>query len=175
MIDIEKCRITYYPTQVLLQKAEPVEEVTEDIRKIVSRMIDIMLETKGVGLAGPQARVPLQIFVASVDGTRENARVYINPEISPSGPVESFDEGCLSLPGIHAKIHRQKKCKITATGLDGEEFTEEAEGLLARIFQHEMDHLQGVLIADRMGSIAKIAARKKLKQLRQYNEENQSM
>ena len=174
MIDIEKCRITYYPTQVLLQKAEPVEEVTEDIRKIVSRMIDIMLETKGVGLAGPQARVPLQIFVASVDGTRENARVYINPEITTSGPLDANEEGCLSLPGIAGKIKRFKECTITATDMDGNRFTEEAQGLQVRGFQHEYDHLQGMLIKDRMGRAAMIGARRQLKRLLEGFEKNKS-
>jgi peptide deformylase len=137
-------------------------------------MIDIMLEHKGVGLAGPQAGVDLQIFVVSVDGTKENAKVYINPQISLSGPLEENDEGCLSLPGIYTKIKRHKTCTVTATDLDGNEFTEETEGLLARAFQHEFDHLQGRLIKDRMGRVAAIANRRRLKELEKEYEENKS-
>jgi len=137
-------------------------------------MIDIMLETKGVGLAGPQVGVNLRIFVATPDGTEENAKVYINPKIELSGPLETCEEGCLSLPGIYAKIKRYKNCYITATDLDGKTFTEQAEGLAGRIFQHELDHLEGMLIKDRMGQVARIAARKKLKHLQDQYQEDQS-
>ncbi|NIA17411.1 MAG: peptide deformylase [Planctomycetes bacterium] len=172
MFDVEKCCITYYPEPVLAKKAEPVKEITDDIRRLAEKMIDIMVETKGVGLAGPQAGVPLRIFVASPTGSRQDARVYINPAITPSGAIESMEEGCLSLPGVYGKIRRYNKCSITATGLDGREFTEEAQGLPARIFQHEVDHLDGILVADRMGSVAKIAARRRLKELRNKYEQN---
>jgi peptide deformylase len=172
MIDIEKCCITHYPEPVLAKKTEPIEEITSDIRQLAEKMIDIMIETKGVGLAGPQAGVSLRIFVASPDGSRENAKVYINPAINPTGDVEAIEEGCLSLPGIYGKIRRHNKCTITATGLDGKKFVEEAGGLLARIFQHEFDHLEGTLVADRMGTVAKIAARKQLKVLQKKYEQN---
>jgi len=167
MFDPEKCRITHYPAPVLSQRAVAVEEIDAKIRVLAEKMIDIMIETKGVGLAGPQAGVNLRIFVASVDGSREKARVYINPEITPSGSSEAMEEGCLSLPGVCGKIVRYTKCRIKATGLDGEEFSEDAEGLLARIFQHEFDHLEGTVIADKLSSVARIAARKRLKALRE--------
>jgi peptide deformylase len=137
-------------------------------------MIDIMLENKGVGLAGPQAGVDLRIFTVSVDGTRESAKVYINPQITPSGPLEANEEGCLSLPGISAKIKRYRKCTVTATDLDGNEFTEEAEGLPARAFQHEFDHLEGRLIKDRMGRAAAISHRKRIKELEEEYEKSKS-
>ena len=138
-------------------------------------MIDIMIESGGVGLAAPQAGVNLRIFVVSPDGTKENARVYINPEIELSGPLEANEEGCLSLPGICAKIKRYKKCKITATDLDGRAFIEEAAGLLVRAFQHEYDHLEGIMIKDRMGQVARIGARKQLKQLqKEYEQKNKN-
>jgi peptide deformylase len=173
-VDINDCCITRFPAPVLGQTAKPVDEITDDVRRLADKMIDIMLETKGVGLAGPQAGVDLQIFVVSIDGTRENAKVYINPQISPSGPLEENDEGCLSLPGIYTRIKRYKKCTVTATDLDGNEFTEEGDGLLARVFQHEFDHLQGRLIKDRMGRVAAIAHRKRLKELQKEYENNKS-
>ena len=174
MVDINKCSITRFPAPVLGQAAKPIGEITDDVRRLADKMIDIMLETKGVGLAAPQAGVDLQIFVVSIDGTKENAKVYINPEISPSGPLEENEEGCLSLPGIYAKIKRYKKCTVTATDIHGNRFTENAEGLLARAFQHEFDHLQGRLIKDRMGRVAAIAARKRLKELEKEYENNRS-
>ncbi len=124
-----------------------------------------MIETSGVGLAGPQVGVGLRIFVFSIDGTKDSAKVYINPELETSGAVESNQEGCLSLPGIDGNIKRYKKCMITATDLNSNRFTAEAEGLEVRGFQHEFDHLEGVLIKDRMGYAAKLSTRKKLKRL----------
>jgi peptide deformylase len=173
MIDVGKCCITRYPSPVLGQKAQPVEKIDDTICALAEKMKDIMVLQKGVGLAGPQVGVALRIFVASVDGTKENAKVYINPVITPSGTLDAKEEGCLSLPGIFGNIKRYSKCSIKAQGLDGKEFTEQAQGLLARIFQHECDHLDGTLVADRLSTIAKIAARRKLKQLREdYENQN---
>ncbi len=174
IVDLSKCCITRFPAPVLGRAAKPIEEITDDVRRLADKMIDIMLENKGVGLAGPQAGVDLQIFVVSVDGTKEKAKVYIIPEINLSGGLEENDEGCLSLPGICTRIKRHKKCTVTATDLDGNEFTEEAEGLLARVFQHECDHLQGRLIKDRIGRVAAIAHRRRLKELEKEYEENKS-
>ena len=174
MPDFEKCCLTRFPAPVLAKVAKPIEEITDDIRTLAGKMIDIMLEIKGVGLAGPQVGVNLRIFVTATDGTKENAKVYINPKIELSGPLETCEEGCLSLPGIYAKIKRYKNCSITATDLDGKTFTEQAEGLAVRIFQHELDHLEGMLIKDRMGQVARIAARKKMKNLQDQYQEDQS-
>lgn len=171
MIDIEKCKITHYPADVLAKPAEPVGQIDESIHKIVEKMISIMLENKGMGLAGPQAGVPLRIFIITLDGNRENVKVYINPTVTCTGKLDSAEEGCLSVPGVYAKIRRYKKCTVTATALDGTQFTEEAEGLYARCLQHEYDHIEGLTIADKMSTTAKIAHRGKLKKL---TEEKQS-
>lgn len=160
-------RMTRYPAAVLGRSAKPVGEITDEIRQLGAAMIDMMIEQKGVGLAGPQVGVDLRIFVFSHDATRESARVYINPEIEISGGLEACHEGCLSLPGIEAKIKRYKKCTITATGLDGNRYTKEAEGIEIRGFQHEIDHLDGMLIKDRMGQAQRIGARKILRQLQE--------
>ena len=165
MIDIEKCKITHYPAEVLVGRAKPVEQINETIRQLVKKMTDIMLEHKGVGLAAPQAGVPLRLFIISLDGTRENVKVFINPTVTPVGELDTFDEGCLSVPGIFTKIKRYKKCEVTATGLDGKQFTEEGEGLYSRALQHEFDHIEGVTIVNRMGEAAKIAHRRRLKAL----------
>jgi len=165
MIDIEKCHITHYPAGVLAGRAQPVEKIDDNIRQLVKKMADIMVENKGVGLAAPQTGVPLRLFIISVDGTKENVRVFINPTVTPIGELDAIDEGCLSVPGVFTKIRRYKKCKVTATGLDGKQFTEEAEGLYARALQHEFDHIEGVTIVNRMGEAAKIAHRRRLKAL----------
>ncbi len=172
MTDYSNCSITHYPTPVLREKAKPIEEINDDIRKLAERMIDIMVETKGVGLAGPQAGVNLRIFVVSIDGTKESAKVYINPTVKPEGKMVANEEGCLSLPGIFGNVNRYSKCTVTATDLDGHEFTEVGEGLLARAFQHEFDHLEGTMIKDRLGYAAKLRARRKLKQMEEEYDEN---
>lgn len=165
MIDVQKCRITHYPASVLAGRAKLVEKIDDSIHQLVQKMTDIMLENKGIGLAAPQAGVPLRLFIISLAGTKEAVKVYINPEITPSGELDTIEEGCLSVPGVHTKIRRYKKCTVTATDLDGNEFTEEAEGLYARALQHEFDHIEGTTIVNRMGQVAKIAHRKQLKKL----------
>jgi len=131
---------------------------------------ELMLKNKGIGLAAPQVGVPLRLFIISLDGKKETAKVYINPTVTPAGELNQTDEGCLSVPGVFTKIRRYKKCSVIATDLDGNEFTEEAQGLFARALQHEYDHIQGMTIANRMGSTAKIAHRRQLKKLIQEHE-----
>ena len=167
MIDIDKCRITHYPAAVLAGRAEAVEQIDDNIRRLVEKMTEIMLENKGVGLAAPQAGVPLRVFIISLDATAENVRTYINPTVTPTGELVAFDEGCLSVPGVYTRISRYKKCEVTATDLDGNEFTEQAEGLHSRALQHEYDHIEGVTIVNRMGQVARIAHRRHLKKLTQ--------
>jgi len=171
MIDVSKCRITHYPAEVLTKPAKPIEKIDDNIHQLVKKMTDIMLKNKGIGLAAPQVGVPLRLFIISLDGSRENIKVYINPTVTPSGELNESEEGCLSVPGIYTKIRRYKKCTVTATDLDGNEFTEEADGLYARCLQHESDHIEGMTIADRMPSAARITHRKQLKKLRQEQEQ----
>lgn len=167
-MDVDKCNITHYPADVLATRARPIEKIDHNIRRLVEKMTDIMLENKGIGLAGPQAGVPLRIFIVSLDANRENVKVYINPTVTPeTDRAEPMEEGCLSVPGVYTKIRRYKKCTVTATDLNGNTFTEQAEGLLARVLQHEYDHIEGLTIVSRMGQAAKIAHRKQLKKLRQ--------
>jgi peptide deformylase len=157
--------MTCYPAPVITSVAKPIDKIDDNILLLVDKMTDIMIKNKGIGLAGPQVGVSLRIFIVSLDISRQNLKVYINPTANPYGGLEALEEGCLSLPVVTAKIKRYKKCSVTATDLHGNKFTEEAEGLLARVFQHEFDHLQGITIADRMGQVAKIGARKQLKEL----------
>ena len=164
-IDIEKCQLTRYPAEVLSKAASPIEKNDDDIRQLVEKMTDMMLKNKGVGFAAPQAGLPLRLFIISLDGTKESVKVFINPVVTPIGELVELEEGCLSVPGVYTKIRRYKKCKVTATDLDGNEFTEEAEGLYARALQHEYDHIEGMTIVNRMSQIAKIAHRKQLKKL----------
>ncbi|MHC4166632.1 MAG: peptide deformylase [Planctomycetota bacterium] len=171
MIDIDNCRITHYPSEVLVGKARPVEKINDDIRRLVDKMVDIMRENKGIGLAAPQAGVPLRLFIISLDGSKENVRAFVNPTVIPAGELAAVEEGCLSVPGIYTKIRRYKECDVTATDLDGNEFTEQAEGLYARALQHEYDHIEGMTIVNRMGQTARIAHRRQLKKLQEQHKQ----
>jgi peptide deformylase len=170
MININNCQITHFPAKVLAEPARPIEKIDESIRRLADKMADIMVEHKGVGLAGPQAGIPLRIFIISLDGKKENVRAYVNPTVVCDGKTTSTEEGCLSVPGVFTKVRRYKKCTVTATDLDGNIFTEEADGLYARALQHEFDHINGITIADKMGTAAKIAHRKKLQKLKDQQE-----
>jgi peptide deformylase len=164
MPDYKDCIITRFPEPVLSKPARPIETIDDSIRQLAERMKDIMVEHQGVGLAGPQAGVNLQIFVASPNGTKEDAKVYINPAIEPEGELHV-------LPNIYGKISRYTQCTVRALDLDGKPFAQAGEGLLARIFQHEYDHLQGMMIKDRMSEPAKLRARKTLKRMQEEYEE----
>jgi len=171
MIDIDKCGMTRFPAPVLRGKAATVEKIDDSIRRLVEKMTDLMIEFKGVGFAAPQAGVGLRLFIVSLSGTRDNVRVYINPTVTGLGDLEEAEEGCLSVPGVWAKIRRYKKATVTATDLDGKQFTEEAEGLHARALQHEYDHIEGTVIVNRMSATARIAHRRQLKKLLDAQEE----
>lgn len=164
-IDIEKCHITHYPAQVLGEASQPVEKIDDTIRRLVAKMTDLMVELKGVGFAAPQAGVPLRLFIISIDGSRNKARVYVNPTVRGEGPLVENEEGCLSVPGIFTKIKRYSQATVTATDLDGKTFTDKGEGLYARALQHEFDHIEGVTIVNRMPTTSRIAHRKRLKML----------
>jgi peptide deformylase len=169
-IDVDKCGITHYPAQVLGGPAQPVEKIDDSIRRLAARMTDIMIEHKGIGLAAPQAGVPLRLFIISIDGSREKTKVYINPTVKGNGQFEQNEEGCLSVPGVYAKVKRYAMATVTATDLDGKLFTEQAEGLYARALQHEFDHIEGTTIVKRMPTIARIAHRKQIKKLKEEHD-----
>ncbi len=124
-----------------------------------------MFSANGVGLAGPQVGVTVRLFVASPTLEVLDRRVYVNPRIVSAEGSQDSEEGCLSFPGITCHVKRHDKVVIRAMDPNGEPFEETSEGLAARIFQHEGDHLDGRLLVDRMGSVAKLARRQALKEL----------
>lgn len=149
----------------------PVERVDDWVREVAKRMIELMHEAEGIGLAAPQVGIPLRLFVVDVDEADVDQAVYLNPRLHDfEGDLEAKDEGCLSLPGIRAEIRRPPQVRITATGLDERPFTRAGSGLLARVWQHEFDHLEGTLILDRMTPIDRIATRRAVKDLMSSSE-----
>ena len=133
---------------ILRQKALPVEEVNDEIRKLAEDMFETMEAAEGVGLACPQVGKSIRMFVLTADDNVR--RVFINPQIiKTSEEVGDYDEGCLSIPQVYETITRPLKVTVQALNENGKPFTLEADGLLARIIQHEYDHLDGILYIDR--------------------------
>jgi len=142
-----------------------VKEFTPALKELAAKMLELMREARGVGLAAPQVGHNVRMFVMNHTGEPKDDRVYINPELCEAEGSEEGEEGCLSLPGINANIVRDKTIRIVATDLEGKPIDEKATGYLARVWQHEFDHLNGTLITDRMGTVAKMAAKKTLREL----------
>lgn len=143
-------RICKLGEEVLREKCTPLaeSEINDDFRKLCEEMFETMDQADGVGLAAPQVGIAKRFFVVTADdGVR---RVFVNPEIiKTSSEIVPYEEGCLSLPGIYEEIKRPAAVTITALDQNGKRFTLDAEGLLARVVQHENDHLDGILYIDR--------------------------
>lgn len=157
--------IRKYGDPILREVAHKVEKVDDEILEILDNMVETMYSTKGVGLAAPQVGISRRIFVCDQgDGV---IRKIINPVITPlTDTLIDCEEGCLSVPGIYKKVQRPEKIKIEYMNEKGEEVTEEVEGFLAIIMQHEYDHLEAVLFVDRISPIAKRMISKKLQNLK---------
>lgn len=142
---------------VLRKSAESVREINKDIKELISEMRRTMKEAEGIGLAAPQVGKPLRLFVAEVN---KKFYVLINPEIiKASKDLAVMEEGCLSIPGFFGEVRRPAKITIVGLNQSGKKIKIKAWGLLARVFQHEMDHLDGKLFVD------------KTKELRKYENE----
>ncbi len=140
--------ITKLGEDILRKKAEPIAEVNDEIRQLANDMLETMIDADGVGLAGPQVGKGLRIFVAMSDD--DVKRVFINPQIiKTSEEVAAYEEGCLSIPQVYESITRPVRVTVQALNENGRPFTLDADGLLARIIQHENDHLDGILYIDR--------------------------
>lgn len=155
-----------YPDPVLRKKAAVVEEITDEVVARARAMLETMYETAGVGLAAPQVGWSVQLCVINPTADeRGNELVCINPVIVDPSGEEICEEGCLSLPDVRGNVPRATRLTCRFYGLDGGRHTVVAEGLLARIFQHELDHLNGRLIIDRMTPASRLAVRGRLKEL----------
>ncbi|MCA9292725.1 MAG: peptide deformylase [Phycisphaerales bacterium] len=169
-VDPAKLQIVHYPSPVLRQKAKPVDTITQEVRAVATRMLELMFEARGIGLAAPQVGLPWRMFVVHVPATDEDddpdepprspdhvpptatatPQIYINPKLTGfSRDLVAQSEGCLSIPGITGEVRRPSSVTITALDLQGESITQQATGLLARCWQHEFDHIEGVLCIDK--------------------------
>ncbi len=161
----DKLPIVVYPAPGLRIKCAPVEKFDDDLGSLARSMIAVMHAAEGVGLAAPQVGVPIRLFVCNETGKPEDDRVFVNPVLSGLEGAATGDEGCLSIPGVTVAVRRAERCAISAVDVQGRPISAKGAGLLARCWQHEVDHLDGRLIIDRMSEADQIANRKKLREL----------
>lgn len=156
--------ILHYPDPRLREKGVHIDVVTDEVKKLVDDMAETMYAAPGVGLAATQIGEAVQIFVVDTaeEGAPSDFRVFINPEILEREGDITWNEGCLSFPGVNEEIERAAKVRVRAQDRDGKTFELEAEGLLAVAIQHEYDHLQGVLMIDHMGPLKKRMTHRKM-------------
>ena len=162
---VDDLKIVSYPEPVLKTPTREIVAVTPDIVALAERMIDLMVDASGVGLAAPQVGVSMRVFVIAPSGTRSDAEVFINPVLRDFEGFEEIEEGCLSLPGVYGKVRRPARCTVEALNLDGNRFVLNAVDMPARIVQHENDHLDGTLFIDRLGTLGKMACRRAVRRL----------
>jgi peptide deformylase len=148
--------VIFYPHPTLRYVSKPIKRVDSDLRRIADEMLDLMYESRGVGLAANQVDLPLRMFVANPTGEKGAGEEYVmlNPEVQRPKGSESAEEGCLSLPGLQGDVVRPKSVRVSAYDIKGNPFEATLEGFLARVFLHEIDHLDGTLFFDRMSDQA---------------------
>jgi len=158
--------IIEFPDPRLRTIAKAVETVDNTIRQLASDMLETMYEAPGIGLAATQVNVHQQLLVLDVSDEHDQPMVFINPEILVKDGFQTYEEGCLSVPGIYADVQRAEEIRVKAINEKGEAFEIEAHGLLAICIQHEMDHLLGKLFVDYLSPLKRQRVRKKLEKQR---------
>ena len=161
----EPLEIVCYPDPILRRPIAPVGEVTDEIRELIPVMMVSMREAKGLGLAANQVGIGKRLALVSDTGEDEDIRVVIDPEVVQTEGSLAIEEGCLSFPGLLGLITRPERITVGYTNLDGERVTEEANGLLARCFLHEIDHLDGILFISKMTPADRIRLKRDLRDL----------
>lgn len=162
-----KREIVLYPDPVLAKRAEEVREVTDATRQLVDDMVETMYAAPGIGLAANQIGVLERVVVMDVAPAEEprDLRVFINPVITKREGKITWEEGCLSIPGVYEKVDRSGKLTVQALDRDGKPFELEADGLLAVCIQHEIDHIDGVVFLDRISMLKRRMALKRYKRV----------
>lgn len=157
-----------YPDPRLHKVAAKVSRVDEEVRKLIKDMADTMYAAPGIGLAATQVDVHKRIIVIDISETRDQLRVFVNPELLEATGETEWEEGCLSVPGIYEKVRRAQHIKVRALDVEGKPFILETDDLLAVCIQHEMDHLEGRVFVERLSRLKQQRILAKLrKQLRQ--------
>jgi peptide deformylase len=163
--DLDKLHVIHYPDPRLRAVSEDVTTFDGELKALVARMVELLASEKGLGLAASQLGVNRRVAIMSPTGQPGDIRVLVNPVLHELHGSLEAEEGCLSLPGINVQVRRAQHCRVTAQDLEGRKIEQTLEDLPARICQHETDHLNGVLIIDRMGPSDRVATRRILKAL----------
>ncbi len=167
-IDMARLTVLRFPDERLRIKAEPVKEVNDEIRKIVDDMFETMYEENGIGLAAIQVDIHQRIIVIDVSVDRTEPLVLINPEILKKEGETGMEEGCLSVPECNGFVPRAETVTVRALNRDGDEFTLEADELLAICIQHEIDHLNGKLFVDYLSPLKRQRIRQKMEKIARF-------
>ncbi|ACV67317.1 peptide deformylase [Desulfohalobium retbaense] len=156
--------ICTYPDPVLARRAEPVAEISEEVRQLASDMVETMYANQGIGLAAPQVGKSWRLITVDISGPENQTELVtlVNPEIQWRDGETETEEGCLSVPEFRSKVQRAAKVRVTGQDLDGNAVDMEADGLLAVCLQHEIDHLEGTIILDHVSRLKRSMYTKKV-------------
>jgi len=173
---IGRLELVEYPHPALARKAKPLARIDDAVRDAVAQMFDIMYEAQGVGLAANQVALPYRLFIVNVTGRRGAGEelVFLNPSLSRPRGTAVQEEGCLSLPGLRMDVRRPEQVVLDAWSLDGQPVHLDLNGFLARVVQHEFDHLEGRLFTDRLPEAAALEARRALASMQEVFSGRQS-
>jgi len=157
--------IVFYPDERLRKACERVDVFDERLQRVAVEMIDVMHKRRGIGLAAPQVGLLVRLIVVCPSGVAGEEYVLVNPEVAPFARTDVLEEGCLSLPGVFAEVERSSRIFCRAQNIFGDRIEFEANGLLARVIQHETDHLNGILFIDRITPEQMKRVEKRLREL----------
>lgn len=167
---MKRLEILEFPDPRLRRRAEPVDQVDDELRETIDAMFETMYAAPGIGLAATQVNVTRRFMVIDVSENRDEQLVFINPEIVWSDGHQIMEEGCLSVPGIFAEVERAERIRVKALDRDGEAFEMDADGLLATCIQHEIDHLDGKLFVDYLTPLKRQKVKRLLEKQRRQGE-----
>ncbi len=163
-------KLVYYGNKTLHSIAQKVTNIDQDVIDLIESMYNIMYRSNGVGLAAPQVEQPRRLIILDIEHYKGPSLALINPEVTASSDEkENYEEGCLSLPGITTDIMRPKEVTVKGVTPEGKEVTIDADGLLARVLQHEIDHLDGKVIVDYLEDHARKELNPELKNIKKMN------
>lgn len=163
-------KLVYYGNKTLHSIAQKVTNIDQDVIDLIESMYNIMYRSNGVGLAAPQVEQPRRLIILDIEHYKGPSLALVNPEVTASSDEkENYEEGCLSLPGITTDIMRPKEVTVKGVTPEGKEVTIDADGLLARVLQHEIDHLDGKVIVDYLEDHARKELNPELKNIKKMN------
>lgn len=169
---MEKLDLVLFPDEGLREVCQPVAQMTDDLDRLIDDMFYTMYDAPGIGLAAPQIAVQQRLIVVDVSENQNQPIALINPEIVNSAGKITWEEGCLSLPGIYAKVNRPSQILVRGMNRDGEQVEIEAEDLLAVCIQHEIDHLNGKLFVDHLSLLKRSRLLQKFKKMQANPDED---